>query len=290
MSQENEIAAALKTILNKAISIDKIKPVGGGSISRAYAIYTSDGTFFLKANQGSQALDMFDAEKDGLKTLKTHSQFAIPQVSGSAEVNGVAYLLMELIDLAPRQTSYWQELGQNLAELHKVNNKVFGYHRSNYIGSLPQSNKSYDNWGDFFINERMSPMIRLARDQQLVDHEFVRKFHSAMPKIIAEMPVESPALIHGDLWSGNLMVDNAGRPTIIDPAVYFGHREMDIAFSQMFGGFSDEFYRAYNEAYPMEPGFSDRAGLYNLYPYLVHLNLFGHSYFGHIDYTVRKFT
>ena len=272
------------------ISIESVRPVGGGSISRAYAIMTTAGNYFLKANNQDLAMTMFEAEMDGLKTLKEASNFAIPAVHGSTKLNGMAYLLMDLIIPAPRNSAYWQELGQNLASLHRNSNESFGYDRSNFIGSLPQANEYYSDWGEFFINERMHPMIRLARDQQLVDNSFVLKFDTAMPKIISEMPVEAPSLIHGDLWSGNLMVDADGMATIIDPAVYYGHREIDIAFSQMFGGFSNDFYVAYDEAYPMEPGFDRRAGLYNLYPYLVHLNLFGRSYFGHIDATIRQFT
>jgi len=286
----HELLEPLTLILEQEVRLDNVRPVGGGSISSAYALETSAGSYFLKANRDSTALEMFEAEGDGLTTLKANSHFAIPRVFGMDKVNGVAYLLMTLIKPAARNANYWQALGKNLAELHKVTRESFGYDRANFIGSLPQTNQSSGSWGEFFILERMTPMINLARDRGLVDTYFVRKFDLAMPKIISEMPAEPPALIHGDLWSGNLMVDDNGDATIIDPAVYFGHREMDISFSLMFGGFSQEFYDSYNDVFPMESGFDERVGLYNLYPYLVHLNLFGRSYFGHIEETIRQFT
>ena len=290
MIHKTELQKALNYLLKGEVDIFSIKPVGGGSISRAYAISSGSGDFFLKVNTDAHALAMFEAEEDGLKTLKTHSKFVIPAVYGARNIEGTAYLMMDLINSAPRLTSFSQDLGRNLAELHQVKGKSFGYHQDNFIGSLPQSNQHKSNWGEFFISQRMLPMIRLAREQKLVDAGFIKTFESALPKIIAEMPEENPSLVHGDLWSGNLMVDQYGKATIIDPAVYYGHREMDLAFTQMFGGFDNEFYQAYNEAYPMELGFSARIGLYNLYPYLVHLNLFGRSYFGHIEQTIRKFT
>jgi protein-ribulosamine 3-kinase len=290
MSHNNELIEPLTLILQQEVRIDNVRPVGGGSISSAYAIETSADSYFLKANRDSTALAMFEAEGDGLATLKANSRFAIPQVFGMEKVNGVAYLLMALIKPASRTTDYWDKLGQNLADLHQVSQESFGYHRSNFIGSLQQTNQLFDSWGEFFMRERMTPMIRLARNSGLVDAGFVQKFDNAMAKIVAEMPEEPPALLHGDLWSGNLMADDHGNATIIDPAVYYGHREMDLAFTQMFGGFSDQFIRAYDEVFPLEPGFSKRVGLYNLYPYLVHLNLFGRSYFGHIENTIRQFT
>lgn len=290
MSQLNELNEAVRAILRKELEIENLRSVGGGSINRAYALKTSAGDFFLKANNEPMANAMFEAEIDGLASLREASSFVIPEVYGALEHKNTAYLLMDLIDSAAMQPGYWQELGNNLADLHRVVNDEFGYHRANFIGSLPQTNHAALNWGEFFIHQRMMPMIRRARDRGLVDLSFVSKFEKAMPAVVSEMPVEPASLVHGDLWSGNLIVDANGQPTIIDPAVYFGHREMDLAFSQMFGGFSQEFYDSYNEAYPLESGFSRRVDLYNLYPYLVHLNLFGRSYFGHIEQTIKKFT
>jgi len=232
---------------------------------------------------------MFLSEFDGLALLSKSSNFIIPHVFGTAEQNSTTYLLMKLIESGRRTDKFWEQLGQSLAALHRNQAKQFGYHQPNFIGSLPQANNYMDTWSDFFISQRMNPMIALARDQQLVDRSFIIKFDRAMARIVEEMPIEPGSLLHGDLWSGNLMVDGEGRPTLIDPAVYYGHREMDLAFSRMFGGFSEEFYSSYHNAFPLAPGFENRVPLYNLYPQLVHLNLFGMSYFGSIDHTIKRF-
>lgn len=290
MPQSDNLKIALESILATNVEIYSAKPVGGGSISSAYSLDTSQGEFFLKSNHATESKQMFDAELDGLTVLREFSDFNIPQAYGVTEIGDTSYLLMGLIKSTSRNAEYSQLLAQRLAGLHSNQNDAFGYHRPNFIGSLPQVNEYANTWSEFFISQRMNPMIKLARDSGLVEQSFVTKFDAAIPKIVAEMPIEPPSLVHGDLWGGNLMVDDRAEATIIDPAVYYGHREMDLSFSQMFGGFSNEFYQVYQEVMPMEPGFSQRVDLYNLYPYLVHLNLFGRSYFGHIEYTIRRFT
>lgn len=126
--------------------------------------------------------------------------------------------------------------------------------------------------------ERLQPLVKLAYDSGLLDGQDARRMEILYKKLPEILPVEPPSLIHGDLWSGNYMVGNDGNPCIIDPAVYYGHREMDIAMSKLFGGFSPEFYRAYNEEYPMVKGWEKRVELNQLYPLLVHVNLFGEGY------------
>jgi fructosamine-3-kinase len=133
-------------------------------------------------------------------------------------------------------------------------------------------------------------MVEMALNNGLITNAFVASIELALDKIVELMPKEPPAFIHGDLWSGNLMVDSQGQPCLIDPSVYYGHREMDIAFSHLFGGFDQQFYETYQDVYPFEPGFSSRIDLYNLYPLLVHLNLFGRSYLGQIESTLSRFT
>ena len=134
------------------------------------------------------------------------------------------------------------------------------------------------------------PMVKMAVDNKLATAVFVANIELVLKEIITIMPEEPPALVHGDLWSGNLMVDSKGQPCLIDPAVYYGHREMDLAFSHLFGGFDQRFYEVYHDVYPLQPGFDKRIDLYNLYPLLVHLNLFGRSYLGQIENIIARFT
>lgn len=284
------IEELLRRVLSADVVVSNIIPVGGGSISNAYRLETSLGSYFLKTDGRADASSMFRAEGEGLNLLRLNSKFTIPEFVGLVTEGPTAMLLMELINSSGRSNTYWKDLGYWLADLHRTSNSRFGLESNNYIGSLPQYNDFEPTWYDFFINMRITPQVKMARDHGLISSSFNSEIGRALPKIVDLMPIEPPALIHGDLWSGNLMVDDKGSPCLVDPAVYYGHREMDIAFSRLFGGFSSEFYESYNEAYPMEPGIESRIDLYNLYPLLVHLNLFGMSYYGQIASTISRFT
>jgi fructosamine-3-kinase len=166
--------------------------------------------------------------------------------------------------------------------------KQFGLGNDNYISSLTQKNAQLDDWTEFFIINRLEPLISRAYYEEKINASFFSKFREIYPKLKGIFPKEKPALLHGDLWAGNVISDASGHPVLIDPAVYFGHREMDLAFSMLFGGFSDSFYEHYKEVFPIEPGFEERVQIYNLYPLLVHLLLFGTSYLPPIEKTVRR--
>jgi protein-ribulosamine 3-kinase len=284
----------LSNLLSKAIAkpvkVEEMIPIGGGSISRSYKLRSTAGSFFLKINSGVNAGKMFKAEANGLDLLRRNSNFKIPRVIGNYTDGNESFLLMEYIESANHQSHYWQDLASRLAELHRHTHNKFGLDKSNYIGSLLQKNTFEEDWPTFFINQRILPMVSMARNQALVTAQFVVAMESALPVLTEIMPKESPALVHGDLWSGNLMVDASGNPCLVDPAVYYGHREMDIAFSRLFGGFDEQFYQVYQQAYPMEPGYNERLDIYNLYPLMVHLNLFGRSYLGQIEMILARFT
>lgn len=289
----NDMAALeriCKEIIGASVKISDSRYVGGGSISRTMRVDTSAGKFFIKSNEGELAKKMFEAEMNGLAALKRYSQFHIPETYGVTREGSQWFLVMEFLDAAPRSADFSDKLGHCLAEMHRCTAEQYGFKTDNFIGSLLQSNHMLSGWDEFFVSQRMQPMLKMARDRGLVGESFITEFEKSLPHIIAAMPDEPPAFIHGDLWAGNLMTDNLGNPTIIDPAVYFGHREMDLAFTHLFGGFSNRFYDAYNEAYPQQPGFNQRIGIFNLYPLLVHLNLFGPSYLGQITSIISRFT
>lgn len=286
----NTLSKILSENLDEKVIIQDAINVGGGSISSTYKLLSTDRFFFLKLNSSPMAEVMFRAEVRGLEILNRYSQFDIPEVITLSSDGERAYLIMELIESAAKTKTYWQELGTKLAALHRNNSAKFGLEEDNFIGSLPQKNKLENDWPTFFINQRIVPMIKTASNNNLIEKGERVKLESSLSKIIELMPVEPPALIHGDLWSGNQITNAQGEPCLIDPAVYYGHREMDIAFSHLFGGFESEFYQSYQEAFPMEPGFSQRIDLYNLYPLLVHLNLFGRSYISQINSTTSRFT
>jgi protein-ribulosamine 3-kinase len=252
--------------------------LGGGSINEAYHVETSHGHFFLKFNLAKRYPGMFAAEASGLAILKNTECIQVPNVIHNSDTGEYSFLLLDFIRSRLPGADFWHLFGQQLARLHQKTSPDFGLDHDNYIGSLRQSNNHHLRWTDFLVEERIQPQVKMAFDGRLLDNHDLRRLELLYKKLPEILSVEPPSLIHGDLWSGNYMVDADGNPCIIDPAVYYGHREMDIAMSRLFGGFSPEFYRSYNEEYPMEKGWEKRVELNQLYPLLVHVNLFGGGY------------
>ena len=288
-----EISQYLTSWLQRKISfstkIISSAPLGGGSINETFRIGTTSGPLFIKFNQAKRYPGMFSTEANGLAILEKAGYIRVPNVLHSAETGNFAFLLLEYIDGTVPVGNFWQIFGQNLARLHRRTYAAFGLDHDNYIGSLKQSNHNHPLWIEFLVMERLQPLVRMAYDSGLLDGQDVRRMEMLYKKLPEILPIEPPSLIHGDLWSGNYMVGADGNPCIIDPAVYYGHREMDIAMSKLFGGFSPEFYRSYNEEYPLEKGWEKRVELNQLYPLLVHVNLFGEGYSRQVKQILKDF-
>lgn len=263
-------------------------PVGGGSINACYKLATSEGLFFLKENKARAFPGMFEAEKKGLALLKMAEAFIIPEAFFIAEEDGFSMLLMEWLEKKAGDKNEWRNSGKKLAQLHKNISPVFGLDHNNYIGSLPQSNTQHETWAEFFAAERILPQLMLARNQKKVDAALVTKGENFCKALHEIFPVEKPSLLHGDLWSGNFFFSAKG-PAIFDPAVYYGHREMDLAMTKLFGGFDGEFYEGYESEFPLEKNWRSRTDLCNLYPLLVHVNLFGGGYVQDVKSILAKF-
>jgi protein-ribulosamine 3-kinase len=289
-NHKQHMQLAVAQVFGHEIDLLDMARIGGGSINKTYKLTLSTGCVFVKMNGADWAKDMFLKEVLGLNSLRDHCSLTIPQVLGKTEVGQESYLFLEYMEPVSKSSSYWQDLGEGLAELHKTSAEIFGLDYDNYIGSLNQSNTSTSLWHDFFINSRLLPMVKLAIDNGSLSVNEAQQFDQLFVKIYDLVPIEPPALIHGDLWRGNIHQNGSGAPVLLDPAIYFGHREMDLSFSLLFGGFDEVFYQSYNEAYPLAPGFRSRQSLHNLYPLLVHLNLFGRAYWPQIQDTLRRFT
>jgi len=281
---------ALESLLPGTFNILSMSHISGGSINGTFKIDTNHKSYFIKVNDRSFAPEMFEKEVLGLELLRCSTPLRIPEVAGTYTSASNTVLIMEWIQSVAKSHNYWQNLAEGMASLHERSEPAFGLDNNNFIGSLSQSNAKHNTWVDFFIQERLNPQIKLAHQQHFVDSRLNTMFIALFNKLDTLIPVESPSLVHGDLWSGNILQDDVGAPVLIDPAVYYGHREMDIAFSKLFGGFAPRFYEAYNQAFPIAPGFNERVDIYNLYPLLVHLNLFGRSYLGQIDSILNYFT
>ena len=281
----------VKEVLNlpNLSSIREFSFAGGGSINQGGKLKTTVGNFFLKWNDDKKFPAMFEAEGKGLHLLHRQNAIRIPNVIGHGKNGAHQFLLLELIEQKSRSKNHWEQLGQKLASLHRCSSETFGLDHDNYIGSLQQYNHPNSNWINFFIEQRLEAQVRLAVKSGAVDAGWEKKFEALYAKLPSLIAVEKPSLLHGDLWSGNLITDEKGEPCLIDPAVYYGNREADLAMTRLFGGFSGEFYSAYEEAYPLPPGSERRVDLYNLYPLLVHVNLFGGSYVHSVESILRAF-
>lgn len=285
------IPAELSTHLSETLNLDikNSKSVSGGSINRAAKISTNRGDLFLKWNNSAPD-DFFEKEADGLKRLDSAgTALRIPKVisSGKPGNDRPGYLLMEFIEEGRSGDSY--EFGRNLSKMHQTNAEQFGLEVDNYIGSLPQSNSHHDNWINFFVQERINPQIQMAVDSGKLNSGIFQNWERLSAKLDEIFPSAKPSLLHGDLWGGNYLFNSEGKAVLIDPAVYYGHPEMDLAFTKMFGGFSGDFYEGYESETPLAPGFSKRVPIYNLYPLLVHVNLFGGHYISQFNSILRKF-
>lgn len=259
-----------------------VRPLGGGDINEAFAVSFEDGSEVFVKTHPNPPPRMFGAEALGLAWLDEAKVIRIPRVLAVSD-EPPEYLALELLTAAKRRADFDEDLGRSLAALHAFGAPAFGLDHDNYIGRLPQSNTTAPDWPSFYWASRLEPQLRLACNAGLIDRTTRAKF-DALREVLPDRvgPDERPSRLHGDLWGGNLHVDDLGRPCLIDPAVYGGHREVDLAMMRLFGGFSDRVFAAYAEAWALQPGASDRVPLYQLYPLLVHVNLFGGSYVGSV--------
>jgi fructosamine-3-kinase len=283
------VESALSKTFKSILHIRRVTPVSGGSINLTAKLDTTKGVFFIKVNDAFRYPDMFVKESNGLTVLAKSGTFTIPNVILTGEDDAQAFIVMEFIESRTRENNFWENFGRSLAELHRVSNDKFGFEEDNYIGSLKQSNRQHNKWIDFFIEERLEPQLKMAYAKGLLNEKDKMIFQKLFTRLDELIPVETPSLLHGDLWSGNFITGKSGEPCIFDPAVYFGHREMDLSMSKLFGGFDQPFYDSYQEGFPLEDGFEERISVHNLYPLLVHVNLFGGGYVNNVRTIVKRF-
>jgi len=275
------IEAALRRAVSEKLGrgLVSLSGVAGGDINLAFRAELEDGRRVFIKTHPSAPPAMFAAEARGLAWLREARTLRIPEVLASSDASGPSFLVLEYIEPARRSAGFDEALGRGLAALHRAGAPGFGLDHDNFIGSLPQTNTPRPTWARFYGEHRLLAQVNRAVEGGLVEAGFRRRFDRLFERLETLVgPADAPARLHGDLWGGNLHVDERGQPCLIDPAVYGGHREVDLAMMQLFGGFGSRVFAAYREAWPLAPGHELRVPLYQLYPLLVHVNLFGGGY------------
>jgi fructosamine-3-kinase len=290
----DKIAAHISETTGETFSLDHRHSVSGGCINQGYSISSSSRTYFAKINQASQ-IAMFEAEALGLQQMRATQTIRVPEPICWGTEGNSAYIVLEWLDLGSRGGERaWEEMGRKLAVMHKYTPPnppllrggkepnstllpgVFGWDINNTIGSTVQINNWTGNWAEFWAEHRIGYQLKLAKRRGGHFPQGERLLEM-IPELLAGYEPQ-PSLVHGDLWGGNAGVTSAGEPVIFDPATYFGDREVDIAMTELFGGFPALFYRGYNQVWQLDGGYERRKSLYNLYHILNHFNLFGGSY------------
>lgn len=268
----------IQNIFNEEV-ID-LRRISGGCIAKTYLIKLKSKKILVKQHENKKLLS---CEAYALREIANSRTIKVPEVLYLDK----DLLVLEYIENRSPSKKDFKTLGKQLARMHKCYSSSFGFFEDNFIGSTPQINtpvktfNDFNDWLEFYWENRIYYQWQLAKRNSLSTNELDRlllHFKNNL-KSILKQGEEGPCLLHGDLWSGNFLISQDGTPYLIDPAVYYGHREAELGMTKMFGGFQQEFYQAYNQEYPLRPGWEQRMGAYILYHALNHLNLFGHSYY-----------
>jgi len=269
--------------------IVKRQTLSGGDICNAEHLTLSDQQqLFIKslpADNRNSIQDMFLREAESLQAISESNTIPTPEVLYYDE----HCLVLEYLPSENKGKKFWQSLGEQLAALHAVPQPSFGFSTDNYCGLSPQQNTQQQNGYQFFAEQRLLFQAHMALEKQLLKNEDINKVEQLCKKLPQIIPEQEPSLIHGDLWNGNIFCRTNQRPVLIDPACHWGWREADIAMTQLFGGFDEQFYKSYEKHFSMEPGWQSRMKLYNLYHLLNHLNLFGSSYYPSVMQTLQSY-
>jgi protein-ribulosamine 3-kinase len=280
------IEQELSSIFLRDIRISRFNAVGGGSINETYQVVTNSGQlFFLKCNKAATYPGLFKEERKGLAYLQQYIR--TPAIIFDAVSGDWQLLLLEWIAPGTRTGTFWKNFGEELAKLHQQSHPQFGFSSHNYMGSLPQVNTYTTNWVDFFVKHRLRPQVELASHNGLLPARWLKPFEKLYTELLSIFPEEKPSLLHGDLWSGNFICNQDSAPVLVDPAVYYGHRSVDLAMTTLFGQFDKQFYEAYHYYYPLPANYEEQWSTANLYPLLIHLNLFGSGYLASITDTLQ---
>ncbi|WP_029933522.1 fructosamine kinase family protein [Thiomicrospira pelophila] len=286
MRDQAWLTPIIQQALGDKIEVKQAKGISGGDIHQAWWLQTSQGDYFLKTNH-PKAQALFASEALALDVIQATQTICSPQVIHHGANKHQAWLLMQYIEMQSQGDDYLR--GQQLAQMHRQTHPQFGWQQNNFIGHTPQLNTWQDSWPDFYAQQRLKPQLQLAQ-QNGAPITLIELVEQLISKIDSFFQTYQPqaSLLHGDLWAGNSAFDTQGLPIIFDPASYYGDRETDIAMTELFGGYSDQFYAGYESEWPLDSGYQSRKNLYNLYHVLNHYNLFGGYYAQQAERLLRE--
>lgn len=262
--------------------IEKTTRVFGGSINLCYYVRTKESEYFVK-HHTQAPINFYRCEATGLTCIKQTNTLAVPEVYSFSDEPNRAYLLLEWID---GQTNKWTEhlLGERLAQLHQATGKHHGFPTDTYIGRLPQRNGLYESWLTYYRDHKLFSQINIGIEKGVIFGKRQKRLEQLLDQLSKWLPEDAlPSYLHGDLWGGNWLAGQGGVPYVVDPSFFYGDRQMEIAFTELFGGFSQTFYDAYQDSFPLDHTYSDVKAIYQLYYLIVHLNMFGQSYANQVD-------
>lgn len=287
----SSVSEAVRSLFGESRYVIKRNYVAGGDINEACALTLDDGTILFMKSNSLVSLANFKAEAAGLHAIRETGAIGVPDVLGVGTDTGFSFLLLSYIRGGRRISHYWETFAEELAAMHRAapsGSGKYGFGEDNWIGARKQLNTPHDKWIPFFRDCRLAPQIKSAGNYLLAeDRRRAEYLLDHLDRFLAEP--ERPSLVHGDLWSGNMITGDDGKGWLIDPAAYYGHPEIDIAMTELFGGFPQAFYEAYREAGMLQPGYGERKDLYNLYQLLNHLNMFRSGYLPDVRRILKKY-
>jgi len=281
----------IKELIEKASSeinfdLKSFSALTGGDINEVFLLTSATNEkLVIKINNANKFSGMFAAEMSGLNALAAPNCIDIPKALYTGEYMHHAYLLLEHKRASAPNEDFWEVFGNQLAKLHQTTSENFGFNEDNYIANLRQYNTWNSSASEFYISQRLEPQLQLAKDNGYLNNSY-KNFFKNISNLI---PNEAPALTHGDLWNGNFIINEHGKPCLIDPAVSFAPRELDLALMHMFGGFNERLFESYHLRFPIIDGFKERLEIWQLYYLLVHLNIFGLGYKTRVEQILMKF-
>ncbi|MDP3928605.1 MAG: fructosamine kinase family protein [Bacteroidota bacterium] len=269
---------ALEKVLGNTFQMYSFHALGGGEYNQQYKILSEQGLFFVKVQEAGKYGKVFEKEMLGILAIQKTNTLSVVKPIGTSSSDGFEFLISEFVESSPKLANFWSIFGSNLAKMHRVDNRYFGFNEDNYLEYTPQTNHRLANWSQFYLKYRLFPHIRLAAEKSFLDDAMLLKFEKYCQMAELIFPDEPPALIHGNLTEQNVMADAEGMPIVCNPSVYYGHREMDLAKSKHIGSFPAEFYEAYEKEYPLQKDWELRLDFYKMYYDLVNLNTYGSPY------------